>query len=136
MHQPPMGPPPQSQTRNDVDIPNGSSEATYDSNSVRDAGLVRRRPPEQVVVGEIRQNLDDLKAAVLSYYSRLYSQMGRSIDERLDRLAAPPFSNTMNSGRLPFKMNTHSYPKRQPGAPVPPPNTHFNFLADEQRGEF
>ncbi|CDI87102.1 hypothetical protein, conserved [Eimeria praecox] len=70
-------------------------------------GLVRRRPPEQIVVGEIRQNLDDLKSAILSYYSRLYSQPGRSIEERLDLLAAPPFSNAVKTGRLPLGGTAH-----------------------------
>lgn len=109
-----------------LEVPDGAS-------SSRDTGPIRRQPPEPLVVGEIRQNLDDLKAAVLSYYSRLYSFTGRSIDERLDRLAASPFSNTVKAGRLPLAANARSRPTRQPGVAVPPPNTCFDFLAEEQK---
>lgn len=132
--QPPQGSPPASQpTANE----GATEEAPKRASSIRksnDGGVVERRPPEQIVVGEIRQNLDDLKSAILSYYSRLYSQPGRSIEERLDRLAAPPFSNTVKMGRLPPANKASSRPKRQSSFPVPPPNTCFDFLAEDQRG--
>lgn len=98
-------------------------------------GLVRRRPPEQIVVGEIRQNLDDLKSAILSYYSRLYSQPGRSIEERLDLLAAPPFSNAVKTGRLPLGGTAHRRTRKQPFIAFPPPNTCIDFFEEEGKGE-
>ncbi|CDJ30210.1 uncharacterized protein EMH_0005790 [Eimeria mitis] len=99
------------------------------------SGLVPRRAPEQIVVGEIRQNLDDLKSSILSYYSRLYAQPGKSIEERLDALAAPPFSNTVRTGRLPPADFTPSRSKKQqPFTAFPPPNTCFDFLEEEGKG--
>lgn len=110
-------------------------EAADDSSSHDNAGIARRLAPERVVVGEIRQNLDDLKAAVLSYYSRLYSHTGRSIEERLDRLAAPPFSNSVKTGRLPLAAHARPRSKKQQlSFATPPPNTCFDFLTEGQKG--
>ncbi|KAL8449912.1 hypothetical protein Emed_002875 [Eimeria media] len=94
----------------------------------KDGFMVGRKAPERVVVGEIRQNLDDLKAAVLSYYSRLYSNTGRSIDERLDRLADFPRSNSLS----PLTMHTRRHRQKPPRLQPPPPNTCFDFLAEEE----
>ncbi|KAL8456140.1 hypothetical protein Emag_000025 [Eimeria magna] len=94
----------------------------------KDGPTVSRKAPERVVVGEIRQNLDDLKASVLSYYSRLYSNTGRSIDERLDRLADFSRSHSVS----PLALNTRRHRQRPPRLEPPPPNTCFDFLAEEQ----
>ncbi|KAL8429767.1 hypothetical protein ACSSS7_006362 [Eimeria intestinalis] len=93
----------------------------------QDGPRVTRKAPERVVVGEIRQNLDDLKAAVLSYYSRLYSNTGRSIDERLDRLAGFPTSSSLT----PLATNSRRHRQR---LELPPPNRCFDILAEEQAG--
>ncbi|CDJ49185.1 hypothetical protein, conserved [Eimeria brunetti] len=121
--QPDIPPPPQA--------PGGDAGGPWVS-SDRTNGPVRRRPPEQIVVGEIRQNLDDLKSAILSYYSRLYSNPGRSIEERLDLLAAPPFANTVKTGRLPLAdMQQGQARKPKPPIAFPPPDTCFDFLEEE-----
>lgn len=72
-----------------------------------------------LAVGEIRQNLDCLKASVLGYYSRLYTDSGKSIEERLDRLSAdycrtrvprvPPFASQLgNTNPRRVKIDSHS----------------------------
>ncbi|CDJ59471.1 hypothetical protein, conserved [Eimeria maxima] len=108
-----------------------SGTPEQDTNTDPRSGLVRRQAPEQIVVGEIRQNLDDLKSAILSYYSRLYSQPGRTIEERLDALAAPPFSSTVKMGRLPSVDPALSRSRKQPFIGFPPPNTSVDFLEKE-----
>lgn len=111
------------------ELPEQGSSSTDPS-----SGLVRRRAPEQIVVGEIRQNLDGLKSAILSYYSRLYSQPGRSIEERLDLLAAPLFSNTVQTGRFQPAGAAHSRRRKQPFIAFPPPNTCVDFLEEGGKG--
>lgn len=128
-----FGTSPHSSAHMDPVQPTPARGAPDGSCSKMENGLVRRDPSEQIVVGEIRQNLDDLKAAILRYYSRLYSQTGRSIEERLDRLAAPPFSHTVKPGSLPLAVNARSRQKRQPAVAVPPPDTCFDFLKEESR---
>ncbi|OEH77072.1 hypothetical protein cyc_02505 [Cyclospora cayetanensis] len=111
----------------------GITEAVQGPSNTTDGDFLKRKAPEHIVVGEIRQNLDDLKAAVLSYYSRLYSLAGRSINERLDRLAAPPFSNKAST-RLPLARGSRSTSKKHQGLSVPPPDTCFDFFAEEHQG--
>ncbi|KAL8272036.1 hypothetical protein Esti_004160 [Eimeria stiedai] len=124
----PLGVPPPPPAPVGPGAPGGLLEAGNLLPFKTDGATVSRKAPERVVVGEIRQNLDDLKAAVLSYYSRLYSNIGRSIDERLDRLAGFPSSNLVS----PLAMNMRRHGQRRPRPEPPPPNACFAFLAKEQ----
>ncbi|KAL8429518.1 hypothetical protein Efla_007158 [Eimeria flavescens] len=133
---PKAGGPPPLETPPPPPVPPGLGSLNGRADAVDGQGDKEKSKPsrecDHVVVGEIRQNLDDLKAAVLSYYSRLYSNTGRSIEERLDRLAAAPFSNSIREGRLPLATQARRNPRgRRAGLEPPPPNTCFDFLAED-----
>lgn len=43
-------------------------------------------PPYEPVIGDVKMTLDDLKASLLRYYSRLYAVEGQTVDERIQYL--------------------------------------------------